>query len=684
VEKLQIAASATVETSTQKLSRLLTSDSLSYDSSVYVMYNYDFESGQYVFMSPGIKELTGYSMEELNIYGFRSIVKEVYSKKVDRYRLNGQSNVFVEEFYAKYLVQTIEDKLKWIEDNSFAYINENEERSNAIGILRDNSALQNFINELNTEKNNLDTIFDLSDAMLIQVNTDLNILMINQKGCRILNGEKEDIVGKNLEEFIPPANRTSFHTYVKNIISEKSHASKNTTGRIISLKNEVKTVEWHNSLIKDKGGNIVSIISSGQEITERRREEKIRRIISQILEESNSEKNLNEIFKFIHRSINKLMKAENFYIAYYNKSQDLISFPYFVDKYDKNDCSPVKFGRGLTEYVIKKGKSALVDRKMDSELVAKGEVELLGPQSEIWLGVPLKIQDSVIGAMVVQDYEDVDTYSERDQQILDVVAYPISRAIERKMQEANREKLISQLKELNKSKDQLFSLISHDLRNPFNSLLGFAEIMMTEYDTLTREELKEYIGVINESAKNLFGMTNNLLHYSRFQLGKYNYQPRVMNLAESVRIVLESQKDLIKKKDLLCRTNIDHHLLIYADEDLLNIALNNLVNNAIKFSHQSGIIIISAEEYKSSNGNKNSVRLKIRDEGTGISEGDMKRIENKEMFSTPGTGREFGTGLGLFLSRDLLKMNKGELHIESALKVGTVVSIILPANDKFA
>lgn len=684
MENIQPTAPATVETSTQKLTQLLTSDSLSYDSSVYVMYNYDFENGKYVFMSPGIKELTGYSMEEINVYGFRSIVKEVYSKKVDRYSLNGVSNILVEEFYAKYLVQTIDDKLKWIEDNSFSYINENEERSNAIGILRDNSALQNFINELNTDKNNLDTIFDLSDAMLIQVDTDLNILMINQKGCRILNGEKENIVGKNLKEFIPPANRTSFNTYVNNILSLKGQTSKNTSGRIISLKNEIKTIEWHNSLIKDKGGNIVSIIASGQEITERRREEKIRRIISQILEESNSEKNLNEIFKFIHRSINKLMKAENFYIAYYNKSQDLISFPYFVDKYDKSDSSPVKFGKGLTEYVIKRGKSALVDKKMDSELMAKGEVELLGPQSEIWLGVPLKIQDSVIGAMVVQDYEDVNTYNERDQQILDVVAYPISRAIERKMQEANREKLILQLKELNKSKDQLFSLISHDLRNPFNSLLGFAEIMMTEYDTLTREELKEYIGVINESAKNLFGMTNNLLHYSRFQLGKYKYQPRVMNLAESVRIVLESQKDLIKKKDLLCRTNIDHHLLIYADEDLLNIALDNLINNAIKFSHQSGIIIISAEEYKSENENKNSVMLKIRDEGTGISEEDMKRIENKEMFSTPGTGREFGTGLGLFLSRDLLKMNKGELRIESALKVGTVVSIILPAIDKFA
>ena len=681
MEKLQIEHPAPVKIGTQKLSQGLTSESLSYNSSVYVMYNLDVESGKYIFMSPAIETLTGYTMQELNTYGFRSIVKEVYSKKVDRYKINEGRNLVVEEFYAKYLIQTIDDELKWIEDNSFAYINELGERGNIIGILRDNSVLQNFINELNAEKNNLDQVFDLSDTLLLQVDTDLNILMINQKGARILNGEKENIVGRNLERFIPEKNRPSFHNYVKNLLSENNIVAKSSVGKIISLANEVKVIDWHNSLIKDKDGKIISIISSGQEITQRRKEDKIRRIISNILEETNSEKNLNEIFKFIHRSISKLMKAENFYIAYYNKSQDMISFPYFVDKYDKEDWSPVKFGKGLTEYVIKTGKSALIDKKMDSRLIAKGEVELLGPQSEIWLGVPLKIQNNVIGAMVVQDYEDVKAYDETDQQILDVVAYPISRALERKIVEANREKLITQLKDLNKSKDQLFSLISHDLRNPFNSLLGFAEIMISEYDTLTRDELKEYLGVINESAKNLFAMTNNLLHYSRYQLGKYPYQPRNISLEKMVRAAIESQKNMIKKKDLLCKINVHQQFFVYVDEDLLNIALDNLINNAIKFSEPNGAITISAEDGNPGKGGDNSVRLIIRDEGIGISEENMNRIEKEEMFSTPGTGREFGTGLGLFLCRDLIKMNRGEMFIESKESKGTTVSVILPANQ---
>ena len=98
-----------------------------------------------------------------------------------------------------------------------------------------------------------------------------------------------------------------------------------------------------------------------------------------------------------------------------------------------------------------------MDKELDEKLVLRGETELVGEQSEIWLGVPLKIQNKVIGVMVVQDYEDPSTYGVTEQQILDVVGYPISRAIERKMVEADREELIVQLKELNESKDKLFS-----------------------------------------------------------------------------------------------------------------------------------------------------------------------------------------------------------------------------------
>ncbi len=655
----------------------ITSESLSYSSSGYVMYNLDFQTGEYIFMSPSVKLLTGYSKNELNKIGFKRIVKKVCSNKIDRYKVNGDINLSVEEFYAKYLIETKSGERKWIEDNSFAYLDKNGDRLSAVGILRDTSSLNTFIDKLNEEKNNLDKIFDLSDTMLIQVDKDLKILMINKKGCRIFSGEKKEIIGKNLCEFIPKHLQSNFEQYIDELINGDEVLTRSTIGKLKTFDKKIKIIEWHNTLLRDNNGEVISIIASGQEITERRKEEKIRKIISEILVEANSGKNLYEVFKFIHKSISKLMKAENFYIAYHNREQNLLTFPYCVDKYDE-DALPKKLGKGLTEYVLRTGKSMLVDKKKDYELLQKGEVELIGQQSEIWLGVPLKIQDKVIGVLVLQDYEDASTYTETEQQILDVVAYPISRAIERKIVEAEREELIVQLKDLNASKDQLFSLISHDLRNPFNSLLGFADILTTEFESLTKEEIKEYINVINESAKNLYGMTNNLLHYSRYQLGKYKCIPREMNIEEAIRIVLEKQKHNISKKDILLIKKIDKTVSVFADEDLINIALGNIVENAIKYSNTGGKVKVSVEKIKNDESDKSSVKIIIEDEGVGIPKENLKRIENKEMFSTPGTMREFGTGLGLFLSRDFITLNKGKLQIKSEEGKGTTVSIDLP------
>lgn len=655
----------------------ITSGSLSYSSLGYVMYNFDFQTGEYIFMSPSFKLLTGYSKNEINEIGFKSIVKKVYSNKIDQHSVNGDINLCVEEFYAKYLIETKSGEKKWIEDNSFVYLDKNGDRLNAVGILRDTSSLHTFIDKLNEEKNNLDKIFDLSDTMLIQVDKDLKIMMINKKGCRVFGGDKKEIIGKKFNEFIPKHFQSNFEQYIDELINGNEALTRSTVGKLKTFDKKIKVIEWHNTLLRDKYGELISIIASGQEITERRKEEKIRKIISEILVEANSGKHLYEVFKFIHKSISKLMKAENFYIAYHNREHNLLTFPYCVDKYD-DDTPPQKLGKGLTEYVLRTGKSVLVDKIKDNELIQNGETELIGEQSEIWLGVPLKIQDKVIGVLVVQDYNDASTYTEIEQQILDVVAYPISRAIERKIVDTEREELIIQLKELNASKDQLFSLISHDLRNPFNSLLGFADILTTEFDSLTKEEIKEYINVINDSAKNLYGMTNNLLHYSRYQLGKYEYRPGAMDIEEAFRIVLETQKHNIKKKDILLIKEIDQNVSVFADENLISIVLGNIVENAIKYTNAGGMVMISVEKIGIDESDKSSVKIIIEDKGVGIPEENLVRIENKEMFSTPGTMREFGIGLGLFLSRDFITMNKGKLQIKSVDGKGTTVTIDLP------
>ncbi len=448
---------------------------------------------------------------------------------------------------------------------------------------------------------------------------------------------------------------------------------------VLTKSGEERIISWRNSVIKDEKGHINYFISSGEDITFGKKQEKIQHLISQILEYTNSESNLDELFKFIHVSVKKLMPAENFYIALYDKESNLIHFPYFIDEIE-NEAPPKRFGRGLTEYILRTGESLLCDKEKDNELVESGETEIMGAQSAIWLGVPLKIQESTIGVIAVQDYSNEKTYGEREKEILEVISYPISRAIERKRVQQERDELIEKLKELVASKDKLFSLISHDLRSPFNSLLGFSEILTTEYDSLTDEEIKEYLNVIYEASKNLYGMTTNLLQYSRFQMGRFDFKPVKLNLKKVINNNIKLLKGNILKKQLNVLTDLDVSPQIFADEDMINSAIQNLLSNAIKFTNRGGDIKISLEIINFFD-KPTQVEIKIEDSGVGISKEDLEKISKNQMFSTSGTDREYGTGLGLLLVKEFIEKNRGSMKISSKLNQGTTILFRLPISE---
>ena len=398
--------------------------------------------------------------------------------------------------------------------------------------------------------------------------------------------------------------------------------------------------------------------------------------ISRILTASNSEANIDELFKYIHSSIKELMPAENLYIALYEKESNQIRFPYFVDKYD--EVAPTKkYHKGLTEYVIRKAESVLVDEDDCNELEKEGEIELLGAPSKIWLGIPLSIQNNIIGVLVVQDYEEASTYGEKEKEILELISYPTSRAIERKLLERERENLISKLKSLNESKDSLFSLISHDLRAPFNSLLGFSEILATEYDTLSREEIKEYLSFIYDTSKNLYGMTTNLLQFSRFQMGRTDFNPEPLDIKKMLNHSLNILRGNTIKKQINVISSVPEGIKVNADEDMLKSIIQNLLSNAIKFTRKGGDIYISVNKLDGDD-NMKMLKIVIRDTGVGITDDLMNNIFKDHVQSSPGTEREYGSGLGLLLVKEFIEKNGGQIRVASKLGEGSTFSFTLP------
>ncbi len=176
-----------------------------------------------------------------------------------------------------------------------------------------------------------------------------------------------------------------------------------------------------------------------EEIQVRKQTEKIQHTLYLISEAVNSTHDIEELYKNIHKAISELMPAKNFCIALYDEIVNIVSFPYNVDEFDQTP-SPHKPRKGLTEYVLKKGKSVLLTEKDINKLLASGEVELIGRLSKVWLGTPLKIKDKIVGAMMVQDYDSEDTYSENDKRILTFVSEQIALAIERKEAEYQTDK----------------------------------------------------------------------------------------------------------------------------------------------------------------------------------------------------------------------------------------------------
>ena len=639
----------------------------SFNENNKVIYLFDQNTGRYQYMSSDINNLAGYSIEEFNSKGFKSIVKKVISGKKNTFRTEyNENSEAVEEFSATYLIERKDGQHRWIEDNAFTKLDKNGKRIYSIGVLRDISEFKEKLDKLIDDKTRLEAILKLSDVIFLMLDKNRNVILLNEKGFEVFG--VKDIIGKNYENLLRGNIKDESILLFKKFLDPASEQD---------IKCEIKCVDhsgecilsWQRTIIKDEDGQLISIIASGQDITEKKKEENIQKIISQILQAANTERNLDELFKFIHDSVSELMSVDNFYIALHDKENNMITFPYFIDKYD-TDNSPKSFGNGLTEYVIRKGRAELINKAIDQELASKGETELIGTQSEIWLGVPLKIKGNTIGVLAVQDYENKRTYTEKHKEILEAISHPVSMAIERKRVEQEREKLIDNLSELNTSKDKLFSLISHDLRSPFNSLLGFSEILTGEYDSLTDDEIREYLNVIYEASQNLYGMTNNLLQYSRFQMGRIEFRAEKLDVEKVINNSIKLLKGNIVKKEINIFKDVEPGIYINADEDMLNSIIQNLLSNAIKFTDKGGDVSLSAKKIVNSDG-KDEIEFTVEDKGTGISEVNMQKILKGEMFSTPGTEREYGTGLGVVLVKDFIEKNNGTLKIESELYKGS-------------
>jgi len=227
----------------------------------------------------------------------------------------------------------------------------------------------------------------------------------------------------------------------------------------------------------------------------------------------------------------------------------------------------------------------------------------------------------------------------------------------------------AQLKELNATKDKFFSIIAHDLKSPFNAILGFSNILLNSHKEYDDEKREEMINIVNNSAIRAFKLVENLLTWSRSHSGKIPYIPEKLNLKNTLIEAIYNLKAQADKKNIGITDTISENELVFVDENMIATVLRNLISNAIKFTPQNGNIVISSEIQT----NSNFIEISVKDSGVGIPKNkidDLFRIDKN--ISTQGTENETGTGLGLILCKEFIEKHGGKIWVESEEGKGSV------------
>ncbi|MBN2167132.1 MAG: tetratricopeptide repeat-containing sensor histidine kinase [Marinilabiliaceae bacterium] len=229
------------------------------------------------------------------------------------------------------------------------------------------------------------------------------------------------------------------------------------------------------------------------------------------------------------------------------------------------------------------------------------------------------------------------------------------------------------LQNLNATKDKFFSIISHDLKSPINSILGFSEMLVLHAESNNTKDLHDYAQMVHSNSKKLYALVDNLLLWSRTQVGSTQYTPEKLDVSIQCNNIISLLRLSSEEKDILISGKIEKRLEAFADVNLFNTILRNLISNAIKFSKVGGSIVVSAKR------NHEMVEISVADSGVGISQENLEKLFRIDSnISTKGTFNEKGSGLGLILCKEFVEINKGKIWAESELEKGSTFYFTVP------
>jgi PAS domain S-box-containing protein len=509
--------------------------------------------------------------------------------------------------------------------------NNMKETENIEQLQRKVQYLENEIRQLKSINKSLNTVVENSPASIVITDKRGIIEYVNPAFVSTTGYSAEEAVGMHTRVLKSGKHPDDYYTAMWNTIN-----SGNTWKDIFYNKKKNGNCYWEQQFIgpvKDEKGEITHFVAVKIDITlQKEFEDKLK----------DSEKYLNAITQALPELI-FVVDEEGKFIDIFTSDESLL-YLNVIDTKGKYfaEIMPKEFADKFLK---------LVTSTIDTQQIQKIEYEMPVPAGLCWF----EGRSAPLGTII------------NDKRCIVFVARDIT---ERKKNE-------QALRELVATKDKFFSIIAHDLKNPFNALLGISEMLYLNQDDLDIEQIRELGKMINESSRNAFELLENLLQWSRSQTGQINFKPKENKLFELVEQsikVIETQA-FNKKVDII--NNVTPDNIVFADGNLLKTIIRNLVSNSIKYTESNGTVIIS---YDNKNG---TAQIIVEDNGIGMAPEIIEKLFRIDIkHSTTGTANEKGTGLGLILCKEFAEMHKGSITVESEPGEGSRFIVELPMKKK--
>ena len=637
-----------------------------------VIFTLDFDLN-YTYISPAVYSFRGFTPEEVLKQKLSDVLTisslQVVKAAINRMlpEIKRKENLFIEPQMLELEMFKKDGSTIWAEIKLTISTDSELKPIGILGVSRDISKRKAAQDELRK----LSRAVIQSPVSISITDVKGNIEYVNPQFTKITGYTFDEVVGMNSRILKSGKQPESFYKELWNtILSGKEWHSE--------FQNKKKNGElyWVRSSISslvNKAGEITHFVGIKEDITERKKLEIIQQVLINISDAIVSKQSLDEFFQLIYTELTSIINTKNFFVSLYQEQTKMFSTIFMFDSKD-DDIIDFPAGKTLSNYVLRTKQSQIIDKNTLLKLIDEGEVDLVGPTPEVWIGVPLFEQNVAIGVMVIQSYEGERMLTYDDLKLLEFAAPAISLAIERKkfIEDLKTEKENAQAAD--RLKSAFLNNISHEVRTPLNAILGFGEMVVQ--DGISQQEKETYYNILQKSSNRLIDTITAYMDISLITSGNVTIQKNSVSINKLLSDIYERFESYGQKKDLIFNMDkLSSDFEMITDEEKLNKILIHILDNAFKFTHEGTVSF-------GCNLKQNELEFFVEDTGVGIDTVVLNTVFRDFVQGDTRISRGYeGSGLGLSIAKGLVELLGGQISIKSVESKGTKVLFTLPGDQ---